>query len=211
MGRIIKTLLSLSICLSLVVSIPVFAADDQEKTYDTVNVESVSIDDFDYVSEILTYDEMIQRYADNANISFEEALKFFPKTRMASPRATYRELQVTLNVATNYKPKLAFYCETSQSSQYWGIVSIYSVQLIRSYNGISKQFSGYVNAWLRTAAQVEYVVNGDFYNNGTTSGGFSVGGQGKVNDKITGTFTASLSTSSNHFKYFYDHVFHNFQ
>ena len=86
MGRIIKTLLSLSICLSLVVSIPVFAADDQEKTYDTVNVESVSIDDFDYVSEILTYDEMIQRYADNANISFEEALKFFPKTRMASPR-----------------------------------------------------------------------------------------------------------------------------
>ena len=31
MGRIIKTLLSLSICLSLVVSIPVFAADDQEK------------------------------------------------------------------------------------------------------------------------------------------------------------------------------------
>ena len=49
-----------------------------------------------YVSEILTYDEMIQRYADNANISFEEALNFFPKTRMASPRATYRELQVTL-------------------------------------------------------------------------------------------------------------------
>lgn len=36
-----------------------------------------------------------------------------------------------------------------------------------------------------------------------------VSGQGKINDKVTGTFTVFGVT--NHFKYFYDYVFYNFQ
>lgn len=210
MSRVIKISLSISICLSMVVSMLVFAADCQKETIN--NAGNVFNDDV-YISEVLTYDEMIQRYADNADISFGESLKYFPETHNVSPEATYRELQVTLDVDTNYKPKLSFYCETSQYSPfpYWGIVSIYSVQLIRNYDGISKQFNGNVDAWLRTASQIEYVINGDFYDNGTTTDGFPVGRKGKINDKITCTFTTSFLTNPKNFKYFYEHIFYNFQ
>lgn len=175
------------------------------------NTNVITTNEFDYISDVMTYEEMIEQYAKEGGMSYEEALNFFPKSRAVNAKATYRELKVTLNVDSSYKPYLSFYCETSESSQYWGIVSIYSIQLIRNYNGTSKQFSGTIDAWLRTAAQIEYTINGDFYNNGTTTGGFSIGSSAKIGEKVTGNFSASISTSSNHYKYFYDHKFYNFQ
>lgn len=166
---------------------------------------------FDYISEPMTYEEMINRYAQSGGCSYEEALHNFPKAKAVNPRATYRELTVTLNVASTYKPKIAFYCETSESSQYWGILSIYSIQLIRSYNGTSKQFMGDIEAWLRSAYKIEYVINGDFYNNGTTTVTGTVGSDAGIDEKIKISLGASITTSSNHFKYFYKHETKSFQ
>ena len=78
---------------------------------------------FDYISDPMTYEEMIYTYAESAGCTYEEAAFNFPKTKSLNTRATYRELTVSLDVATNYKAKIAFYCETSEAPPYWGILS----------------------------------------------------------------------------------------
>lgn len=98
---------------------------------------------------------------------------------------------------------MEFYCEVSVGDGVWGIVSIYSVQMNRMYNGISKQFSGDVQVWLRGPLSIEYVVNGDFYNNGTTttSGGTNL--NLGIDEVATIGFSASSTTSTNHYQYCY--------
>lgn len=167
-----------------------------------VSVEEVT------VSEAMTYDEMVVTLAENSGISYQAA-----KDELAEPTSTqftYRVLSVTLNVTSTYKPTLDFYCETSES-RYWGIKSIFSVQLNREYNGISKQFIGNIDVYLRSAYQIQYIINGDFYNNATVTiiGGadldIGIGGVGSI------TFEGSISSTSNHYKYFYDDALVAFQ
>ncbi len=102
-----------------------------------------------------------------------------------------------------YQPYLDFYCATSEGGHFFNINSIYSIQLVRSYNGISKQFGGEVNAWLRSSNSIEYYVNGDFFNNGTTTVSGGIGVNAGLNVKCSATY--SVSYSSNHYKYFYVH------
>lgn len=112
---------------------------------------------------------------------------------------------MSLTVTSTYRPRIEFYCRTSESGSYWGILSIYSVQLVRSYSGISKQFTGNISVWLRSAYQIEYTINGDFYNNGTTTvsggGGLDLG----IGESVNISLSASMSYESNHYKYFYEH------
>lgn len=154
------------------------------------------------VSDIMTFEEMVARYAQVGGISYQEALKAFPSSRALNVNA-YRTLSVTLNVTNTYRPTLEFYCEVSVGDGVWGIVSIYSVQMNRMYNGISKQFSGDVQVWLRGPLSIEYVVNGDFYNNGTTttSGGTNL--NLGIDEVATIGFSASSTTSTNHYQYCY--------
>lgn len=86
------------------------------------------------------------------------------------------------------------------------IESIYSVQLNREYNGLSKNFQGELNCWLRDGRTIEYAINGDFYNYGTSSTTVSggVGVNAGVDKKVTVTFTYAYT--SNHYKYFYEHI-----
>ncbi len=44
----------------------------------------------------------------------------------------------------------------------------------RNYKGISKQFGGTVYTNLEDSNRIYYIVEGDFYNNGTTMGGGSI-------------------------------------
>lgn len=83
-------------------------------------------------------------------------------------RTQYRDLAVTLDVSETYKPTLNFYCETSERGQYWGITSIYNCVLDREYNGIVKQFNGEIDIWLVSPYEIAYIVDGDFYDFGTT-------------------------------------------
>jgi hypothetical protein len=172
--------------------------------------EVIDISDADLaVSEDMTFEEMVSAYALSGGITYEEALESFPEpaqtTSSSSAPVSYRTLTATLTVSSTYKPHLEFYCEISKSGNYWGILSIYSVQLVRSYNGTSKQFSGDISVWLRSPYQIEYVVNGDFYHNGKTTTTGSGGVEFGIDELIKLTFSASSSTSNNHYKYFYDH------
>jgi hypothetical protein len=66
-------------------------------------------------------------------------------------------------------------------------------------NGISKQYDGTIYTNLESAAKIFWIVNGDFYNNGTTtgSGGVSI----EVGQSATVNF--NISYASNHYKYLY--------
>ncbi len=190
--------------------VPAMAAGGDAVVADgSISLSNVESDPDVTVSNAMSFSEMVERYAENAGITYQEALDEFPN--VAAPCATstydiyYRVFSITLNVDTSYKPHLEIFCQTSEGGHFRNIDSIYDVQLVRSYGGTSKQFDGKVNVWLRNHNKIEYVVNGDFYNNGTTSitaglgGTINVGESGSVTFSVTGGFTGS------HYKYFYKH------
>ena len=154
-----------------------FSNENNLSVHNSSEVVSVTSDGVT-VSKIMTFEEMVRRYAEVGGISYAKALRAFPMQSMSSTRAsdrTYRTVSVTLNVdtergsLTTYHPTLELYCRISVGDGNWGIMSIYSVQMNRNSNGMTKQFSGDVQVWLRGPLSIEYVVNGDFYNNGTTT------------------------------------------
>ena len=206
MKRIISLVSSFVLVFSLLY-IPAYA---DENTADTeiIDVNEINNEDSDIqVSAPMSFSEMVNHYMEVNGVSYDEALKAFPVRLQKETRAsaTYRTLSVSLTVTSTYRPRIDFYCRTSESGSYWGILSIYSVQLVRSYSGISKQFTGNISVWLRSAYQIEYTINGDFYNNGTTTvsggGGLDLG----IGESVNISLSASMSYESNHYKYFYEH------
>ncbi len=206
MKRIISLVSSFVLVFSLLY-IPAYA---DENTADTeiIDVNEINNEDSDIqVSAPMSFSEMVNHYMEVNGVSYDEALKAFPVRLQKETRAsaTYRTLSVSLTVTSTYRPRIEFYCRTSESGSYWGILSIYSVQLVRSYSGISKQFTGNISVWLRSAYQIEYTINGDFYNNGTTTvsggGGLDLG----IGESVNISLSASMLYESNHYKYFYEH------
>ena len=194
MKRIISLVSSFVLVFSLLY-IPAYA---DENTADTeiIDVNEINNEDSDIqVSAPMSFSEMVNHYMEVNGVSYDEALKAFPVRLQKETRAsaTYRTLSVSLTVTSTYRPRIEFYCRTSESGSYWGILSIYSVQLVRSYSGISKQFTGNISVWLRSAYQIEYTINGDFYNNGTTT----VSGGGGLDLGIGESVNISLSASMN--------------
>ena len=194
----------------LVFSLLYIPAYADENTADTeiIDVNEINNEDSDIqVSAPMSFSEMVNHYMEVNGVSYDEALKAFPVRLQKETRAsaTYRTLSVSLTVTSTHRPRIEFYCRTSESGSYWGILSIYSVQLVRSYSGISKQFTGNISVWLRSAYQIEYTINGDFYNNGTTTvsggGGLDLG----IGESVNISLSASMSYESNHYKYFYEH------
>lgn len=153
------------------------------------------------VSEPMTAQEMAEEFAKDVNISIEDAYEQLgiEQSQAKDTRATkYRTLGATVDVTDSYKPTAKFYCMTSESGNYWGIVEIKNVTLDRTYNGNSKQFSGQVYANLENAYTIYYSVSGDFYNNGTTT----VTSSGSVGAAGT-SVSYGVSESSNHYKTIY--------
>ena len=76
------------------------------------------------------------------------------------------------------------------------MVEVKNANINREYNGISKQFSGSLYYNLENGRRLYWDLNGDFYNNGTTT----VTGGGKVEISESVTMNFSVSTSSSHYK-----------
>lgn len=191
----------------------VFAQDVLESEIneiDTLSIDSPNVQ----VSDAMTFSEMVSYYASSKNISYEEALTFFPNHTLQTYASVYapikyRVLTVNLNVTSTYRPYLEFYCQTSENGNYWGILNVYSCQLVRAYKGISKQFEGNVNFWLRSAYQIEYAVNGDFFENGSTTHTAETGLN--VGVGASASVSYSVSYASDHYKYCYVHNMVDFQ
>lgn len=181
------------------VLIGVVPISSEASSFDNQGVVLSIEDDNMIESKALTYDELIQEVMKNEKLTEAEAKEFIGVGEKKSVRATYRTYKYSVEVTSAYKPQVVFYCETSEWGNYRGILSLLNTSLNRGYNGISKQFSGTIYTNLENAACIYFELNGDFYNNGTTSmsGGVSVG----VGEKTTVNF--SVSSASNHFKYIY--------
>lgn len=120
------------------------------------------------VSERMSQAEITQYYMKVTGASVNEAYEVFSKSSDRGP-ISYRILSVYLPVTKEYKPHIELYCQTSESGQYWGIVSLCDYKLVGTYKGETNVFTGEVEVWLRSAYQIEYMINGDFYTDETPS------------------------------------------
>lgn len=207
---------SLVLGLSLSSVVPTFAAEKSNTDGSTQllkNVESGFIDlsNVENVSGVLTFEEVVNEIAAANNISVEQAAEHVISNTVVSetgPRAmsanatayaaTYRTLSTTLGVTDAYKPSLKYYCQTNESSgSFRSIVKVLNVQIDRSYNGMSKTFTGDIYTNLENGSTIYYSLSGDFWNNGTSTGGMAVNlGLGDV---ATVNFSGSYTTD--HYEY----------
>lgn len=172
-----------------------------------INVEDLENDPDVVVSEPMTYEEMVSQYAKNTGKTYDEAIAEMPgevRSTRAAKAKTYRTFSVLITVTSSYRPSIDYYCETSEGGNFFNINKIYAVELNRGYNGISKQFDGTIKSWLRSAISIEYIINGDFYNNGTTTKTGGVNLNLGINELASVSFSASIANTSNHYKYCYE-------
>lgn len=119
----------------------------------------------------------------------------------------YGYVRKMITVSSSYKPTAMFYTKWQYSQGNPtpdAIVSVLNASLNRSYNDKTKQFSGTLFYHLEAYNKLFFELNGDFYDNGTTtySGGVSIG----ISENSSIKF--SVTYSSNHYKYiFYPYRF----
>ncbi|AZK45481.1 hypothetical protein [Paenibacillus lentus] len=136
-------------------------------------------------AEELSYDEMVQKIAKNRNIPTTKTLS----TKSAEEHTYYVHFYQQFEVGdTGWYPQLDIYVKCQ--GIYRDFVGIEDLNLIRSYNYISK---------VETNKKIYWVINGDFYNNGTTSTSF--GGSVGIGDYAELNFT--IQSQNNHFGYVY--------
>ena len=102
-------------------------------------------------------------------------------------------------------PRIEFYCEVAYGGHFWNIYSIYSIELVRKSGSLVKKFDGTIDAWLRGAYQIEYKINGDFYNYATKEVSGTLGGEIKLGEHGSISFSLSGASSNNFYAYCYEH------
>lgn len=131
----------LSMCVGVA-----FASDNEEGVND-VHFSDWGSSNGVLVSDVMTYEEMIERYARIEGISVSEADSIFGNLE-GSDRGSHHGIvfSIPINVASNYIPTIDFYCDTVDGGHFFNITNIYAVQLNRNYQGLIKQFMGIFNA-----------------------------------------------------------------
>ncbi|MFR7447006.1 MAG: hypothetical protein ACLUV1_07875 [Evtepia gabavorous] len=119
------------------------------------------------VSDAIPFSQAVTQYAGNAGLSYQAARTAFPAGTDAEPaeEAHYRILSLPLSVTASYTPRLILYCAVSEANA--SLVSVDAIQLLQQEGNTSQQnrsFHGDIQVWLRGNTQLEYVINGDFYN-----------------------------------------------
>ncbi|AJH73412.1 hypothetical protein DJ86_3860 [Bacillus cereus ATCC 4342] len=171
------------------------------------NVLDVSDQSNVQMGEVLTFGELVNQIAEDTNKPKEEVYqqllaqgKARGQSTEATLAATFRTLTSEFEVTLFYSPSVRFYCETNEwGGSFRGIKEIKYINMNRSSGGITKTFTGTVQANLEDANRIFYIVNGDFYNNGTTT----VNGGVSITLGKSGSANFSASYASNHYKYTY--------
>lgn len=202
---------ALCLCLIAFAIPPVYAQSDDTSVHGTIDLRDLDGAPGVTVSELMTFDETVARYARIEGISESQARMIFLETkennskREVTPRSiSYRVYSVEIPVKGSYKPHIDFYCEIASGGHFWNIYSIYSVQLNRQSGSVSKKFDGTIDTWLRKAYEIEYIINGDFYNNATTSVSGTLGAEIKVGEHGKVSFSLTGATTNSHFAYCYE-------
>ncbi|MBN4050853.1 MAG: hypothetical protein COA82_09895 [Alkaliphilus sp.] len=167
------------------------------------------------VSDVLTFDQIVEIMAKDNNISIMEAAnQIIEKSsnnrirnnalsrydlKILATAATYRVASSRFTVTSTYRPTLRFHLQTSEGGGFWGIRKVLNVGMNRLYMGKTKQFGGTVYAKLENPGKIFWIVNGDFFLNGTTTVGAGIDlglGEGA-------SLNFHISHSSDHYAYTY--------
>lgn len=165
-----KKIISVILTLTILATCSMFAfARNTNTENDVIDIRKIDSENTKFnVSERMSRAEITEHYMKVTGASMNEAHEFFSLSTDKGP-ISYRILSVYLPVTKEYKPHIEFYCQTSESGQYWGIVSVCDYKLVETYNGMTNEFTGGLEMWLRSAYQIEYVINGDFHTDETPS------------------------------------------
>lgn len=195
-----KTLMA----LLFTVAATVLISAETHASQRTIENMTEKIETNELISESMTFEQMIESIARDYGISVNGAQEKIGYSdvmvkKAIQSKATYRILSQMFTVNSSYKPTMRFYCETSESGSFRAIKRIIEVNMIRGYNGLSKQFSGNVYVNLEDPNRIFYIVNGDFFNYGTTTwnAGVSIGVGKAANVKF------GVNNGSNHYQYRY--------
>lgn len=174
-------------------------------------------------AKIETYDEMVNNISESKNLTKEEVIEQMgdnQENKIESSLITSRMATMNANSlietrsATESYYYVHFYKQFQAGNSGWypqidiyakctginrSFVGIQDLNLIPSYNYISKSFQGKCQAMVENSKTIYWVVNGDFYDHGTTSYNFG----GTVNIGKFATVNCSITGANNHFAYAY--------
>lgn len=156
---------------------------------------------------VVTYEEMVTQIAEYENKTLEEVMEEIPAPKNRAS-TQYLSAGRGFKVTSSYYPRVVFYMNTEVNSSGFmtSINNIEKTTLDRNNtlsNSLikSKQFGGEVFVHLQDSKNLYFFVNGDFYDNGTTT--FTGTGSIKIKEKVTINFQAQYA--SNHYAYcFYE-------
>lgn len=151
-------------------------------------------------AETLSYDELTYQIAANRNESTEKIRNIFSKSELsgAVDEIFYVHFYRSFEVGnTGWYPQIDVYVKCKGA--YKDFVEIEDLHLKRSYNSGSKAFSGKIRAKMESSKRIYWVINGDFYDKGTTQTSFS----GAVGMDDDATLSFSVENQKGHFGYVY--------
>lgn len=179
--------------------INLYAAEKSVSIENGLSIDIITDDNLE-ISEPMSAEEVIADYAKNKGVTKEKAAKALGisldnnnRVNLLATENTYRTLKHRYTVTTGYMPCVEFYCQTSEYGNWWGIVRVLNTNLDVSYNGLVKVFNGTIYTNLQNAYTIYVIVNGHYYNTGTTTwtGGGSIG----IGEAATITGTISYASS----------------
>ncbi|PRA08836.1 MULTISPECIES: hypothetical protein [unclassified Paenibacillus] len=197
---------SLTATLLAGVSIPAYASENSLVESQAMNSQSLDLNESNdmEMSEVLTFDELVSVIAEDTGKSVEETkekiLNNYSKenhrsitpssvTIQAAKFRTFKK-QVTTNRYGIYKPTINFYCQTNESGSFRGIEKILEVSMNRADNHRAYIFEGYIYTHLEHANKIHFIVNGDFYKDGSVSwevgAEIGIGKYATLNAKVSG-------------------------
>lgn len=167
----------------------------------------------------LTYEEFLEDRAKEYGLSLEETRELYAEDASSKSASSFgttaagcsgdyiiQEINIEQVVRTFYRPAVQVFTCTYKVGSFRSFKYIQQVALDR--NGINnsysaKQFQGSVTAEILSDSDLWWSINGDFWDNGTTTYTGGVGGTTKVKGhEVTGNF--SISYQSNHYEYWED-------
>ncbi|MDP5274815.1 hypothetical protein [Chengkuizengella axinellae] len=101
----------------------------------------------------------------------------------------------------SYEPTLDVFVWTYSNGSFVEWEEIRHVSLDRKDGSITKQFSGVAEAQLLSGNEIFWIVNGDFFDNGSTSISYTSGASAKIGEVWTVSYSVTSSSTSNHFAY----------
>ncbi|MGG4397132.1 hypothetical protein ABEX25_22760 [Paenibacillus thiaminolyticus] len=211
---VLKLALSCALITGVILSFPLpsYSQSVSEGTKELLDEGFIDLNNLDKLDGNITvrdvsYDSAIASIAKLQGISIEEAKRIHPdKTsqglhkglRNLTSDVWIKEISIEQQVTFLYKPTLKIYAYYYSSGSFRQFQEIISLQLDRSSFIGTKQFSGNLEAEIPTnnPTQMWWLINGDFYDNGTTtiSGSITAGG-------LIWKGTGTVQYASNHFEY----------